>query len=81
MPTLDEYGNPVLFRLNASEMFENREVAARDGSKFHFGTRTKVSAVSVKGVADQLRLIAKILEESKVEKVTFTLTVDEATSK
>ena len=46
--------------------------------KFHYYAETTKGPVPVAAVAEQLRIIAKILEESKVAAVTFTLEINEA---
>jgi len=47
MPSIDEYDNPVLFRLNAAEIFMNQTVASRDPTKFHYGAKTKSKIPSI----------------------------------
>lgn len=44
---------------------------------FHYYAETKQGSVSVADVVEQLRIIAKILEDSKVKAATFTLSIDE----
>jgi hypothetical protein len=46
--------------------------------KFHYYAETTKGPVSVAAVAEQLRIVAKILEESKVATVVFTLEINEA---
>ena len=80
-PSIDAYGNPFepqQPRLNQTEIFENQQIAAHDAAKFRYVAKTKVGAVPTQAVVNQLRIIAKILEESKVPAVTFTLEVNEA---
>ena len=84
MPSIDTYGNPFepqQPRLNQTEIFENQQIAAHDTTKFHYLAKTKVGAVPIQAIVNQLRIIAKILEESRVSAVTFSLEVDEASSK
>lgn len=45
---------------------------------FHYHAETIKGPVSVVVAAEQLRIIAHILEESKVAAVTFTLEINEA---
>jgi hypothetical protein len=45
---------------------------------FHYHAETTKGPVPVAAVAEQLRIIAKIIEESRVSTVTFTLEINEA---
>lgn len=59
-------------------MFETYKTAKENSKKFHYECRTTVGSVSVGEVIKQLHVIAKILEDSKVQAVTFSF---EATEK
>lgn len=45
---------------------------------FHYFAETTKDPVSVAAAAEQLRIIAKILEGSKMSTVTFTFEINEA---
>lgn len=71
----DYYGNTEQGYMD--ELFAS---PSKTSKMFRYSTKTQ-TAVPTKALINNLRLLAKQLEESKVENVMFTVTIEEATVK
>jgi hypothetical protein len=65
------------------EVIENKEIAKRNPKLFHFGVKSKVGAVPIKSVVNQLRMVADHLEQIQTIKnrVQFSIVVEEVENK